>query len=292
MQFTPESARDAAAVPLRVSSARTPFLTGALRVLESCWKRADLVLALTRRDVLIKYRGSILGFMWSLVTPLVLLGIYTAVFGLVFRTSWPEGKGGMGEFAVMVFCGLVPFNFYNECLGKAAVCIVLSPGYVKRIAFPTETLPVAMVLSALVHALMSLAVLLIGVALLGRLSPTVLYLPVVLLPVVLSAMTGALVMAAVGVFLRDVGHMINLAFSALMFASPILYPASMVPPRLQFLVFVNPLAYAAANLRKVLVHGMVPQWSSWAAFTGVSLVLLVLAAGYFHVIRRRFADVL
>jgi lipopolysaccharide transport system permease protein len=241
----------------------------------------------------VKYRGSILGFLWSFLTPLVLLAIYTAVFGLVFRATWPGGQGGMGEFAVMIFCGLIPFNFYNETLSKASQVIVSSPNYVKRIAFPTEVLPLVMMLSAFVHAVINMLVLLLAAALLlGHLPWTVIFLPLIWLPIVISAAACALLVASVGVFLRDVGHLIGVAFSALLFASPILYPASQIPQRLHFLLFVNPIAFGAANFRKTLVMGQMPQWSSWVAFTCASFLFLVLAAGYFERIRRRFADVI
>ena len=269
------------------------FLRGAGQVLLAWCQRWDLALTLTRRDVLVKYRGSLLGFMWSFLTPLVLLAIYTLVFGLVFRMTWPEGRGGMAEFAVMVFCGLIPFNFYNETLSKASGVIVASPNYVKRIAFPTEILPLSMMLSAFTHAVINSVVLALAAwLLLGRVPVTALLLPLVWLPILVSAGALALLVAAIGVFIRDISHFIGLAFSALLFASPVLYPASKIPEQVRFLVFINPIAYGAANLRKTLVFGEVPQWGNWLAFLCISLAVLVAAAGYFHCIRKRFADVI
>ena len=223
-----------------LSASRPSFVAGAWTVLRVWAQRRDLVAAMARRDVLVKYKGSMLGFLWSLVTPLVLLAIYTAVFGLVFRASWPGGQGGMGEFAVMVFCGFIPFNFYNEALSRSTQVIAASPNYVKRIAFPTEVLPLAMTLSGFLHALINTAVLVAGVALLmGRLQPSLICLPLVWLPVLVSAAAFGLIVSAMGVFLRDLGHVIGLAFSALLFASPILYPASRVPENLRFIIFIK-----------------------------------------------------
>lgn len=269
------------------------FFSGVGQVLLTWCRRWDLALALTRRDVLIKYRGSLLGFLWSFLTPLVLLAIYTLVFGLVFRMAWPEGQGGMAEFAVMVFCGLIPFNFYNETLSKASGVIVASPNYVKRIAFPTEVLPLSMMLSAFTHAVINSVVLALAAwLLLGNVPVTALLIPLVWLPMLVSAAALALVVSAIGVFIRDISHLIGLAFSALLFASPVLYPASRIPESVRFVVFINPIAYGAANLRKTLVFGTLPEWRSWLAFLGISIVLLALSAGYFHRIRKRFADVL
>lgn len=254
----------------------------------------DLVVSLTKRDVLLKYRGSILGFLWSFITPFCLLAVYTVVFGLIFKARWGgTGQGGWGEFVVMLFCGLIPFNFYNESILKSCASISSAPNYVKRIAFPTELLPLVMTLSTLVHAMISCVVLLIAAMfLMDSLHGSFLLLPIIWLPVLISAWACALVVASVGVFLRDIAHILALAFNVLMFASPIFYSDAMVPPLLRFTLFINPIAYAASNLRNVCIQGLDMNWYSWGLFMGVSLVAVVLAATYFQMLKRRFADVL
>jgi lipopolysaccharide transport system permease protein len=273
---------------------RGPSLRETLEILLRWSMRMDLVAALTKRDVLLKYRGSILGFLWSFITPFFLLAIYTAVFGLIFKAKWGgTGQGGWKEFVVMLFCGLIPFNFYQEAIAKSCQSIVSAPNYVKRIAFPTEVLPLVMTLSAFVHAAINCAVLMGFVMILMRsFHWTFLLLPLIWLPVLISAWACALVAASVGVFIRDLGHLISLAFNVLMFVSPIFYSDSMVPARFRFTLFLNPIAYAASNLRKVCVLGVNLNWESWCLFMGVSLAGLLLAAGYFQMLRRRFADVL
>lgn len=273
---------------------RGPSFRETIQILLRWSQRMDLVLALTKRDVLLKYRGSILGFLWSFITPFFMLAVYTVVFGLIFKAKWGgTGQGGWGEFVVMLFCGLIPFNFYNEAMAKSCMSIAAAPNYVKRIAFPTEVLPLVMTLSAFVHAVINCVVLLAAVSfMMHAFHWTYLLLPVVWLPILISAWACALVVASVGVFIRDLGHVLSLAFSALMFASPIFYSDAMVPEMFRFTLFINPIAYAASNLRNVCVLGVGLNWTSWCLFTGVSLVGLVLAAAYFQMLRRRFADVL
>lgn len=253
----------------------------------------DLALSLSRRDVLSRYRGSLLGFTWSFISPLFLLVIYTFIFGVVLKNEWPGSRGGIGGFAVMLFCGLIPFNFFNEALTRGSQSIVSSPNFVKRIAFPTAILPLVTIFSALFHACMSL-VILIGMNFLftGALPLSSLLAPVVILPLVVFAAAANLVCATIGVFVRDVGHLLGILFSMLLFASPIFYPASMFPENLQWIAFVNPIAYGASNLRKILVLGEGLHWGVWGLFMLVSFLALAVANAYHQRLKARFADVL
>ena len=255
--------------------------------------RRDLLWALTQRDILIKYRGSVLGLCWTFITPLALITIYTLVFSVFLNMTWETAGAGYGGFAIMLFCGLIPFNFFNETIVRASSIILTSPNYVKKIAFPTEILPIVANLSGMVHAGISIIILLVvHVVLKGEMHWTVLYVPVIWLPVILSCLACSFFVASVGVFIRDLPHMLGLIFSALFFLTPILYPVSSVPKPFQLILFINPMAYAASNMRKAIVLGLAPNWSSLLLYTLVSLLALLLALLYFSRIKLRFADVL
>ena len=253
----------------------------------------DLTFALSKRDVLMRYRGSVLGLAWSFISPLSLLIIYTFVFGAVMKNKWPGAGDSIAGFAIMLFCGLIPFNFINESLSRGSQSIIATPNFVKRIAFPTQILPIVAALSALVHALISLLMLL-GIIVFFRhsLPLTSLLAPVVMLPLVIMSIAGGIILATVGVFIRDIGHLLGVVFSMLLFASPIFYPASMFPARLQWLVFINPIAYGASNLRKVMVLGEPINLQSWLAMMVVGGAGLILALAYHRRLRERFSDVL
>ncbi len=266
---------------------------GAREVFQSWLTQRELVGALIKRDVLLRYRGSLLGLLWSLVSPLVLLGVYTVVFGVFFKLEWTSSLGRPVPFVIMLFCGQVPYLFFSEVLGKSPALILNSPNYVKRIAFPLQLLPLVATGGALFHTLINFALLLAAVAVWsGGLPVTLWYLPLVLAPFIACTLTLSLLVSALGVFLRDLAHAMGLALNVLFFLTPIVYSETLVTPRWQFLLWINPVAYAVSNLRKICVLGEPINLTSWALFTAVSFTALFLVAGWFPGVRRRFADVL
>jgi lipopolysaccharide transport system permease protein len=255
--------------------------------------RADLIWALSWRDLMQKYRGSLLGFCWTFITPLALLGIYTVVFGTIMKMSWGPEDTGLGGFAIMLFCGLIPFNFFNDVMIRSSQVVVASPNYVKRISFPTEILPLVVNISSGVHMLISVLILVCAqLVLMGHIAWTIVFLPLVWLPLLISALACSFIAAAVGVFLRDLPHLLGIAFSALFFLTPIIYPAERVPESLHVLLYINPIAYAATNMRQIMVFEIMPNWTTLLSFTGVSLIGLYVSFRYFEQVKRRFADVL
>jgi len=260
----------------------------------TCAEQRELLVVLTQRNVLVRYRGSVLGLVWSFIHPLVLLGVYTVVFAYILKMKWNiDGPDRPGEFPMMLFCGLVPFLFFAEAMGQAPNVILSQPNYVKRIAFPLELLPVVAVGTGLIHMLISFGVLLLALLFFFHtLSWTVVLLPLVLAPLVISSVAFAIVLSAAGVFIRDLEHTVSVAMTFLFFLTPIFYSSEHLPPKLHFLLYINPVAYAAANIRKVLVHGVPPNWDAWVISMLGSAVLLFFAAGWFQRIRRRFSDVL
>ncbi|MBU0679680.1 MAG: ABC transporter permease [Verrucomicrobia bacterium] len=262
-------------------------------IIQTWTKRRELLIALTKRDVLQKYRGSVLGVMWSVLNPLFLLGIYTTAFGVFLHMKWDAEHTGLADFAIMLFCGLVPFTYFNEAISRSATAIISAPNFVKRIAFPTEMLPIVVNTSALVHVFVNTLILIAAVGIAhGTLHVTVLLVPLIWIPVILGCIALSLVVAAVGGFIRDLTHIVGVIFSVLFFLSPIFYPATRVPEKAQFILFVNPIAYAATNMRKLIVLGETPNWLSWAGLTLISLLALWLSVRYFFALQRRFADVL
>jgi lipopolysaccharide transport system permease protein len=258
------------------------------------WRHRSLVWQFARREVEGRYRASFLGLLWSFVHPLVLLAVYTWVFGVVFRARWPESRtGSLGEFALVVFCGLVVFNVFAECLGRAAYLVVGVPNYVKKVVFPLEILPVSLFASALFHALVSLAVLLVCCRLfLGGLPATVLLIPLVALPAAFLCLGLTWLVASLGVFLRDLVHLVPLLLQVFFFATPVIYPAEAVPDRFRAAVELNPLAWVVESVRGLLFAGTPPDWSRFAVWLAVTSVVMVLGYAWFMKTKRGFADVL
>ena len=206
------------------------FSVSPIEMFASLWRNRELIKASVKREVLGRYRGSFLGLAWSFFNPLFMLAVYTFVFSVIFQARWGGGSGSKTEFALVLFAGLLVFNLFAECINRAPGLILSNTNYVKKVVFPLEILPFVGLLSALFHTLISLGVWLIAYTLFfGIPHLTVFYLPLVLLPFCLFIMGLSWALASLGVFLRDVSQFIGLLTTALMFISPIFYPATAFP---------------------------------------------------------------
>jgi lipopolysaccharide transport system permease protein len=246
------------------------------------------------REVQGRYRGSFLGVLWSFASPLLMLAIYTLVFGVVLRSRWrASNPEGLGEFALLVFAGLIAFNLFNECIGRATGLIVAVPNFVKKVVFPLEILAVSALGSALFHLMVSVGALLAGMLVgLGRVPVTLLLLPLTAVPLLFMTLGLTWFLSGLGVFVRDLQHLVALGLQILFFATPIFYSLEIVPRPWQTLLRLNPLTPAVENFRRVIFWGVAPQWSGLAISTLVSGAILMLGYAWFMKTKRGFADVI
>jgi lipopolysaccharide transport system permease protein len=265
-----------------------------LALLRHLWRHRDLIRQFTRREVEGRYRGSFLGLFWSFLQPLALLAIYTFVSGVVFRSRWPGSRTeGLGDFALLLFCGLVAFGVPGECMSRAAGLILAVPSYVKKVVFPLEVLPVAVLGSALFHALASLLVLLACNLLLRDSLPwTVALLPLVAVPLVFLTMGLTWLLASLGVFLRDLGYAIPLGVQVLFFATPIIYPLESVPEPFRRAMLLSPFAFAVESFRCLIFRGAPPEWGALLAWTIVTGAFMLFGYAWFMKSKKGFADVM
>jgi lipopolysaccharide transport system permease protein len=271
-----------------------PYSVSPVQISRLLFARRSLIWQLTKRDVIGRYRGSALGLLWSFFNPLLMLAVYTFVFGYVFKAHWGPGNGGSrAEFAVTLFAGMIVFQIFAECINKAPLLIVSNPNFVKKVVFPLEILPAVTCLSALFHAAISSIVLAIGILFVkGSLPLTVLLWPLLLLPFALLLMGVSWFLASLGVFIRDIAQSIGLITVIFNFMSPIFYPASALPERIRPFLFLNPVTFVVEQSRALLISGTVPDIPSYAAYFGASLVVFALGAIWFQRSRKGFADVL
>lgn len=259
----------------------------------SLWRHRSLIHASTRREVLGRYRGSVLGLMWSFFNPLFMLSVYTFVFSEVFRARWSAGSESKTEFALVLFAGLIVFNLFAECINRAPGLILSNPNYVKKVVFPLEILPFVGLLSALYHGLISLCVWLVAyLVLFGVPHATVLLLPLILLPFVLFIMGLSWALASLGVFLRDVSQFIGVVVTTLMFLSPIFYPASALPESYRHILYLNPLTPAIEMTREVLYWGKLPDVALLGIYWLATGVIAWFGFAWFQKTRKGFADVI
>ena len=259
----------------------------------SLWRNRSLAKALVQREVVGRYRGSVMGILWSFFNPIFMLAVYTFVFSVVFKARWSGGSESKTEFALILFAGLIVFNLFAECFNRAPGLILSNVSYVKKVVFPLEILPWVALGSALFHALISLGVWLIAYLIFfGIPHITVLLLPLVILPLLLLIMGLTWGLASLGVYLRDVSQFIGVITTVLMFLSPIFYPASALPEKYRYLLLFNPLTPAIEQARDVLFWGKVPNMTILSVYLLSAVLVAWFGFAWFQKTRKGFADVL
>jgi lipopolysaccharide transport system permease protein len=260
------------------------------------WYHRRLIAQFIRREIEGKYRGSVLGIFWSLATPLVMLAVYTFVFGIVFRARWPgrgSEEGSLADFAIVLFAGTTVFNIFSETVARAPGMVVNVPGYVKKVIFPLEILPFSVLGAALFNAVICLGLLVVLNGIMHGLVPwTLLLVPVVVAPVILLALGVSWFLSSLGVYLRDVSNIVGVVLQVLFFATPIFYPVSVVPESLRWLLNINPLTHMVEMFRGVCLFGSAPDPLILAGSLAIGLVVAWLGQVWFNVTRKGFADVL
>ncbi len=267
--------------------------TSLIALIASIRQHRRLIIPMIRREVTGRYKGSILGLLWSFLNPLFMLIIYTFVFSVVFKTRWNSGGDSKTEFALVLFAGLIVFNLFAECFNRAPTLILSNVNYVKKVIFPLEILPIVSLGAAMFHALISFGVWLIFYLILfGVPHLTVLLLPVVILPLLLFIIGISLALASLGVYLRDISQFTAIFTTVLMFLSPIFYPITALPEKYRPLLMLNPLAPIIEQTRGILLWGKLPDMTIFSIYLSGSVFFVWLGFVWFQKTRKGFADVL
>ena len=262
-------------------------------LLLSFWRYRHLVMTLVRRDVVGRYRGSVLGILWSFFHPLIMLCVFTFVFSVVFKARWGGDIESRGEFALILFVGLIIYNFFAECLTRAPRLIVGNPVYVKKVVFPLEILPLVSFLAALFHAVVSLVVWFLFSLMVFDLPPaTVFFFPLLFLPLTFLNIGLSWFLASMGVYFRDVSHIVGIVTTMFLFLTPIFYPLSAVPGYFKKVIALNPLAFIVEQARDLLIFGHDLSWPPYLVLTVVTALIAWLGFAWFQKTRKGFADVL
>jgi lipopolysaccharide transport system permease protein len=255
-------------------------------------KRSELILSLAKRELLSRYKGSALGILWAILTPVVMIAIFTFIFAGIFGARFGTANSSW-DYALYLFCGLLPWTMFQETVQQSANTIVTHANLVKRVVFPLETLPVAQALSALGTQLFATVALLIAaIVIQHQLHLTVLWLPLLLIPQFLFVLGSAWLTASLGVFLRDVAQGVTLILMTWMYLTPIIYPESIVPQRFRRFIDLNPFTPLVRSYRRIFLEGVAPDWAGLAYFTAVALLIFVFGYWWFARTRKNFADVI
>lgn len=260
----------------------------------SLWRHRYLIWQMSKREVIGRYRGSVMGLAWSFFNPVIMLAVYTFVFSMVFKARWGVGsQESKADFAIILFVGMIVHGLFAECVNRAPGLILSNVNYVKKVVFPLEILTWVAMGSALFHAMISLAVLLIAQLIVNFSLPwTAVLFPLVILPLLLATMGVAWVLSAIGVFVRDIGQTTGIITTVLLFVSPVFYPVSALPKEYQHWLLLNPLTFVIEEARNVLIWGKMPDWAGWGISFLVSLAIAWAGFWWFQKTRKGFADVL
>jgi lipopolysaccharide transport system permease protein len=262
-------------------------------MLASAFRNRSLIKSLAQREILGRYRGSMLGMFWSFVNPIVMLLVYTFVFSVIFKAKWSTGSDSKTEFALVLFAGLMVFNLFAECINRSSTLINSNTNFVKKIIFPLEILPLTIMAPALFHFGISLLVWLIAYLILfGIPHATAILLPLVLIPFMLLTLALTWILASLGVFLRDLSQFLGIIVTVLMFMSPIFYPITSIPEDYRIYLMINPITPAVEMVRSVLYFGELPNPFVYISYLIFSFAFACIGFFWFQKTRKGFADVL
>jgi lipopolysaccharide transport system permease protein len=270
-----------------LSTASLPSYVATLR-------RSNFVLTqLIKRDFSLRYRGSLGGALWSVISPMLLLAVYTFMFGVVFQSRWGDLPPGKGTFSMLLYAGMLVHSMFAEVVSRAPTLVLSQPGYVKKLIFPLEILPVVVVANALINAGIGFLLLVVFNTLLGGgLHPTLLLLPLVFLPYAVLVTGLALFLSALGVFVRDLTHAIAFVVAVSIFITPVFYPLNAVPEPYRPLMYLNPLTFVVEQTRGLVLFGDMPDWGGLIIYVGISSLVLWAGLSWFQRSRNGFADVM
>jgi len=257
------------------------------------YKHRELFLNLAKRDIFSKYQGSFNGVFWSLITPVVMLAVYTFVFSVVFKARWPGGSDSKTEFALVLFSGLIVYNLFSECINRSPTLIVSNANFVKKVIFPLEILPPVILLSSMFTFISGLIVwVAFYIMVFGYVNISILLVPIAIMPLIFIILGVSFFLASLGTYLRDISQVVVLITTMMMFLSPIFYPVSSLPTDYQLIMKVNPLTFIVEQVRGLMISGVGINWTEWSGWLIFSLFLFYLGYFWFKKTRDGFADVI
>jgi lipopolysaccharide transport system permease protein len=253
-----------------------------------------LIRQLAKREVESRYKGSLLGTLWTILNPLMMLAVYGFVFTAVFPARWPGlVDTGQEGFVLVLFTGLIIFSLASDTWNRAPGLVLENPSYVKKVVFPLYLLPIVALAPPLVQACSSFALLLVGyVLIIGVPDIKILLVPLVALLYCAVVLAVSYVLAAIGTFVPDLRHAVGSLMTIFLFGSPVFYPLSALPQAIQPLVALSPLTFYLEASRALLFGGDPPAVQYWLLAALAAMVSLAAGLILFHKAGKGFADVL
>lgn len=250
-----------------------------------------LIGVMVKRDMLGRYKGSVVGFFWTIINPIGHLLLYTFVFSIVLKVSF-NGNASTGNFAAYLMTGILPWTCLSDSITRAVTCITEQPNLVKRVVFPLEVLPMAVSISSMVSLALGLSILIIISCFAAQsISWTLCFVPILMASQFLFICGLSWLLASLGVYVQDLRHMLTLGLSIWMYLTPIVYPASAFPKELQFLNWINPCSGVIEDYRRVILQHQQPDWIMFVSYTLLGAITWCVGYYFFNKTKRSFADV-
>ncbi|MEI9915395.1 MAG: ABC transporter permease [Methylovirgula sp.] len=266
---------------------------GLITPLERAWHFRELIRAVVRRELMARFSGSILGWMWAIFGPLLMLSVYTVIFSHAVGIRASTASHGVANYSLNIFVGLIMFNLFSELAYRAPGLLHEHVNFIKKSIFPSETLAWIAAIRALVYAGISFCVLLFFELLITHtLPPTILLLPFVMAPFFLFLIGASWFLMALGSFTRDVMHLMASIVPVFMFATPIFYSFDDVPPVLRIILRVNIVGDYVELMRDIVLLNRIP--NPWLYLGTVIVSLLVFRSAYRFYMRYKnvFVDII
>ncbi len=292
-QIEMDAPRLASAAGLRRARLMQAIPKAFIYPVRSLWSNRKLMVSMVRRDILARYRGSFGGALWTFLNPLLLMATYFFVFGVVLNNKFGADTSRTG-YVLYFLAGMLPWLPFSEAVGRSPYVVIEHPNFVKKLVFPLETLPVNLVISGAVTEVFALAIFVSGLlAARGSVPSSVVWLPALLVPQLLLAAGLCWFLAALGVFVRDLGQIIGFVLTLWFFLTPICYPETQnIPLAARHILAWNPILTLVRGYRDIFLEGHAPRLAPLIALWIGSGALAVLGHAWFHRLRRSFADVI
>lgn len=256
-----------------------------MNTIKELYAYREMVFSLVRRDLKGRYKGSVLGFLWTFINPLLQLGIYTMVFSVIMRNN-------IKDYYLFLFVALIPWIFFSTSLAGGSSCIWAQQDMVKKIYFPREVLPIAFVTSQFVNMLLSFTVVFAVLIISGKGLNLVamLYLPIIMFVEYILAISMAMVFSAITVYLRDMEYLLGIITMAWQFLSPVMYSVDQVPEAILWLFNINPMTPVITAYRDILYYGRIPELKTLTLAIVFGWSMLVIGILVFGKLKQHFAE--
>lgn len=253
--------------------------------LKEIYAYREMIVSLVRKDLRGRYKGSVLGFLWTFINPLLQLLVYTLVFSVIVKMN-------IEKYYLFLFVALIPWIFFSSSIAAGASCIMAQKDLVKKIYFPREVLPISHVTTCFVNMLLSFVVvfLVIAVSGTGINFIAILYLPIIMVVEYILALGMAMIFSALTVYFRDLEHILGIVTMAWQFLTPIMYSIEIVPESMMPVFMANPMTPIIIAYRDILYYKQIPHISTLLHAFVLGIVILILGSVVFNQLQKRFAE--